>query len=782
MASSNTVQILINAKDNASSALNKVSGEVDRFGNTSHASVEKASTSWLGMGTVIGAVSGIVSNVASRAIDTLTDSLDSAIKRVDTLNNSSKVFQNLGFRAEDVSAAMSELKDSILGLPTSLDQAVQGMQSLALQSGDIRLARKEFTAMNDAVLASGHSTADLENAIQQITQLDMEGPLDAQTWNSLKQSGLEPALSAMAKMSGVTMAQLKEQFGDGTLKVRDFMEKLQELDIKGTGNMASLSKQAKDMTGGIGTGIENAKTAITRGVATIIDAIGSERISNAIAKSGKTLENALKTIADNIIPAYENARIVARLLWDTISGGDPTIKASEARFAGLAKVLAQLRDILGPSIEALANTITRELGPSLKKLTPYMDDVARILAGLAGRAIINNLLFIINMLNLVAKAIAFVINDFFAVKNAIGTTVDWISDRFRTFRKVTTDVWNAVGDAVKARVDWISDEIDSLQSFLSSVWDGVVDAAWAAWQAVYTNSIKPVIDLITAYIRVVGTVASYVWDWIKAVSVLAWHWIYDNAVKPVLDAIAVALNWVATTATTVWNAIALAASTAWNWLYANVIQPVVNAIVVAVNWMGGVISTVWDWIKNTAATAWHWVGDQASAAWNWVVGVWQSAVGWFSSVWNSIGGAAVAPANSIKSTFTSVMESIKGVVKGSVNWIIDMINSMIGKVNSVADKVPGAPKLGTIPRFALGTNYAPGGMALVGENGPELVDLPRGSRVTPNTGLGSALQQAAPSVTNNIYGNITLGDASAVDRWFERLDRSGQLAAKGLAS
>jgi hypothetical protein len=37
--------------------------------------------------------------------------------------------------------------------------------------------------------------------------------------------------------------------------------------------------------------------------------------------------------------------------------------------------------------------------------------------------------------------------------------------------------------------------------------------------------------------------------------------------------------------------------------------------------------------------------------------------------------------------------------------------------------------------FAGGTDYAPGGMALVGERGPELVNLPRGSQVIPNNVL-----------------------------------------------
>ena len=34
-------------------------------------------------------------------------------------------------------------------------------------------------------------------------------------------------------------------------------------------------------------------------------------------------------------------------------------------------------------------------------------------------------------------------------------------------------------------------------------------------------------------------------------------------------------------------------------------------------------------------------------------------------------------------------------------------------------------------KFARGTNFAPGGLSLVGEEGPELVNLPRGSQVVP---------------------------------------------------
>lgn len=49
------------------------------------------------------------------------------------------------------------------------------------------------------------------------------------------------------------------------------------------------------------------------------------------------------------------------------------------------------------------------------------------------------------------------------------------------------------------------------------------------------------------------------------------------------------------------------------------------------------------------------------------------------------------------------------------------------------------PNAGPIPiprPFARGTDFAPGGLSLVGEQGPELVNLPRGSQVIPNHRLG----------------------------------------------
>lgn len=67
----------------------------------------------------------------------------------------------------------------------------------------------------------------------------------------------------------------------------------------------------------------------------------------------------------------------------------------------------------------------------------------------------------------------------------------------------------------------------------------------------------------------------------------------------------------------------------------------------------------------------------------------------------------------------------------------------------------GATVRGRVGMFAEGTDSAPGGLAIVGEQGPELVNLPRGSQVVPNhelrggAGLGAITIQNMTVVAND---------------------------------
>lgn len=328
---------------------------------------EKSNTSFGKMGVIVGAVSGVVSSVFTRAIDTISSSVEGAVKRVDTLNNATRTFQNLGFSATDTASAMKALNQSIYGLPTSLDDGVRGMTALAATYGDIGKGQKVFSALNDAILGFGGSADSVNNAILQLSQVPLDGPLDAQTWNSLRNSGLTPVLVAMSKDMKVSVSKLKEQFGDGTLKVKDFTDELIKLDNKGGGSMKSLQQIVRDSTSGIGTGIANAKTAVTRGIGNIIQAIGSANISSAISNIGTGFESVLKSISGSI-PA----------ILKEISPFTDRMGELSSRVVNIAEKVVSY---FTPSIVGLYQALKTNLIPSVIEVIKRLEPLAKVVGG-----------------------------------------------------------------------------------------------------------------------------------------------------------------------------------------------------------------------------------------------------------------------------------------------------------------------------------------------------------------------------------------------------------------
>jgi len=90
------------------------------------------------------------------------------------------------------------------------------------------------------------------------------------------------------------------------------------------------------------------------------------------------------------------------------------------------------------------------------------------------------------------------------------------------------------------------------------------------------------------------------------------------------------------------------------------------------------------------------------------------------------------------------------VYQSVVNWVMQIPNAVSNAISSagsfVQNLISGASsslqsgmQASSLPAYADGTDYHPGGVALVGERGPELLRLPRGSQVTPNSRTQSLL-------------------------------------------
>jgi hypothetical protein len=100
---------------------------------------------------------------------------------------------------------------------------------------------------------------------------------------------------------------------------------------------------------------------------------------------------------------------------------------------------------------------------------------------------------------------------------------------------------------------------------------------------------------------------------------------------------------------------------------------------------------------------------------------------------------------------TSSLQQLSGAIRGG--GFLDILGAVIGLGLQLGQAGLFGGKIQTnlnktIPAHANGTNFAPGGLSLVGERGPELVNLPRGAGVMSNRelrNLGGTSVQVIPS-------------------------------------
>ncbi|WP_152664545.1 hypothetical protein [Devosia geojensis] len=127
---------------------------------------------------------------------------------------------------------------------------------------------------------------------------------------------------------------------------------------------------------------------------------------------------------------------------------------------------------------------------------------------------------------------------------------------------------------------------------------------------------------------------------------------------------------------------------------------------------------------------------------------------------------------------SGLTEIFKGVLTGANN-AADAVSGLLDQLSTMALNAAFQGLLGglfggfRLPGFANGTNFASGGLAVVGERGPEIVNLPRGSKVIPNHELRSGGRRGgmgAPIFQIDARG-AQLGVAEEIRRALEDFSR-----------
>lgn len=699
------------ASSSIGGSLSKIGSTVSNMGKTvSNAGqyVQDFSGKMLSWGssgaTGKAAVAGLASVTAL-----LAGSIPAAIKRLDTLNNSSKVFANMGFSAKDTSKAMTYLQDGIKGLPTPLNDAVTGLQMISSATNNVQVGAQVFTAMNHAILGFGGSTDQVSNATIQLSQALSNGKIDAQTWNSMMQSQMGPTLNAMAKQMGITTGALKEGLSSGKISVSDFEKALTDLDQKGGGGLKSLKQIAADNMGGIGTGIANMRTAVTRGMADILAAIGSTNISSAISNFGASIEQALNGVANAVKVVVGYVQANSSWLMPIINGASGAVGGLIA-LKGAAILLTPVISTLGGGIKILGGIITAITSPF-----GLIVGVLAIVAGAMyafftktsqGQQVWQQLVDFFN---------GTVVPMFNNLKPIIDNVVQNVMNGFQNAGTVVQNVMQTIGDFVMTHWDQIQIAIQ-----LSM---GVINAVIQTGVMIWQTLILPVVQTIVSFIQqnwgnitVIIQTVMFVVAGIIATAVILWQ----NAILPVLrvilstvssvfnnimTVISGVLNIVVGIIRTVMAVLSGNWSGAWNGIVQilrGVWQVIIGVVSSAANIVKGIINAVWNAIRGITSSVWNGISGVISGVWNGIKGGVSSAVNavenTVSNVWNSIRSITTSVWNGIKNAMTSPIQAAVGVVRGIINTIKSLFNF---KISFPPIKIPHIP----LPHFSVSGGF-----------------------------------------------------------------------------
>lgn len=332
----------------------------------------------------------------SKAVSAVTNSMDRAISRVDTLNAFPKIMKNLGFSTEESTSAIEKLSNRIEGLPTGLDEIVNYTQRLASTMGnlnkDIYNATNLAIAFNDAALSGGKGQYEANRAFEQFSQVLSRGRPSMQDWKIMMEV-MPGQLKQMARYMGSNNKSLQEYAKNAKKTVdqldgmdlynwisenknekakerlQDLTKALIDLDNNGGAGITSFKDQVGDATHTIGNALRLIPLRISKGVAAVIQAFGTQDIYNAVDKFSSSFKGVADWIVKYMVPPIKNYVI-------------PALKAVLGAIGNLFKMIGENE----VASKALAYLIEGFVAfKAVKSVVPVIKSVSNLAGGLASK-------------------------------------------------------------------------------------------------------------------------------------------------------------------------------------------------------------------------------------------------------------------------------------------------------------------------------------------------------------------------------------------------------------
>lgn len=435
----------------------------------------KTYTNDLGKLTTAFTLGNLAAQGVSKAIGVISQNMDSAIGRFDTMNNFPKVMKNLGISSDDANEAVNILSEKLKGLPTTLDQATMSVQRLTTKTGDVKESTDLFLALNNAIIAGGANATTQASALEQISQAIAKGKPDMMEWRSMltaMPAQLTQAAKAMGYLDVSALGEAVREKG-GEKEFTRLLETMKKLNVEGSGELGSFEEQARAATGGIAVSVTNMKTAFARGIAGMIEQVDDALkefggISGVLSIIGKTGEKAFKKLGS----------IIASVI--------PKIKSVVNFFKEHKVILGVLVGIIGAVVTAL---------------TTYKTIMT----------IINTIQAIQNAL-LLANPAVLIISAIVAAIAVLVAAVLWLWNNCEGFRNVVLGIFEAIKTAFNVIVEFIKSVIQNIM-----------------------NIIMPIVEFVkNVFLLIVALITNYI-DMVLGIVMPIVDFVWNNVLQPIFN-------------------------------------------------------------------------------------------------------------------------------------------------------------------------------------------------------------------------------------------------------
>ena len=657
-------------------------------------------------------------------------------KTEDMLDGISGIMNLAAASGEELSTVSDICTDALTAFGMSAKDSSKFADILASASSNantnVSMLGESFKYVAPLCGSMGYSAEDASIALSLMANAGIKG---SQSGTSLK-TALTNMLAPTNSMAGVM-----EEYGISLTNADGSMKSLKEVMIMLREKMGGLD----EATQGAAASTLFGKEALA-GMLSIINASDAdfEKLTNAIYNCDGSAKTMADTMQDNL-----NGKITqlkSALEGVAISFGEvliPMLTKVVEKITGVVQKFSNLDEgtrkliltigavaaSIGPLLLMIGKMLT--VGASIAKWGKGVSGALKaVQAGTKGVGAIMTAVFGPGgIVLLVIAGVAALVAGFMYLWN---TNED--------FKNFFINTWNAI-------VQFMAPILEYLKNVILQCWVDVTTMLQP-----YIESIKAfIVDSWNFILTTIIPILNNIWNAI----VTAWQYVWET-LQPILaqlkETISAAWDFILTIISIALDKISTIVSLGFE---------IVKGIFTAVT---SAIKFIWDnfgdLIVSKIKNVWDTVAGVVSGASKVLQGIFQTLTGLLTGNWSKCW-------EGISNIVSGVWQGITSFVKGGINAIISSINVFIRGINKikVPDFVPGLGGKGfnisEIPMLAKGTDYFKGGLAIVGEQGPELVSMPRGSQVIPNRETENILSNGGTFILQTVLDGKVVAETIA---------------------